>query len=66
MSKFDKEATEYDEVKQETPLAWLLTIDDRNIWLPKSQCEIDPDNNKDPLGKGLVMIPNWLADQKGI
>lgn len=36
-----KITVEYDEVKAETSLAWLVDFGDVEHWLPKSQCDID-------------------------
>ena len=49
----------YDEIKFETESGWLLSFDENNVWLPKSQCEID-------IGKGRVEVPAWLAIEKGL
>jgi hypothetical protein len=49
----------YDEVEFETESEWLLSFDENNVWLPKSQCEID-------IGRGRVGVPAWLAREKGL
>jgi hypothetical protein len=49
----------YDEIEFETESGWLLSFDDNNVWLPKSQCEID-------IGRGRVEVPAWLAREKGL
>jgi len=48
-----------DEFLRETDAAWYLSIKKEEHWLPKSQCKFD----KDDL---IVMIPNWLAQKKGL
>lgn len=47
-------------LKHETKAAWLVTDGDRDVWLPKSQCELE-------LGKNMtcmVTLPEWLAREK--
>ena len=45
---------------QSTEKAWLVRIDDAEHWIPRSLCfESDISNKK-------LMIPFWLAEQKGI
>ena len=47
-------------LKHETKAAWLISDGDRDVWLPKSQCELE-------LGKNMVCIvtlPEWLAVEK--
>jgi len=44
----------------ETEKAYKFDVgNDEHVWLPKSQCEWDPDNKQ-------VTIPMWLAVDKGI
>lgn len=47
------------ELIHETELAWLMLIEDQEVWLPKSQCEFDEDD-------GTVLVPEWLAVEKGL
>ena len=49
----------YDEIKADKPKAWLVTIDGKDIWLPKSQCTI----NKEGC---IITIPDWLAANNGL
>lgn len=45
---------------RETPDAWLiLTAYDEEVWLPKSQVELDDDES-------VVRVPEWLALEKGL
>ena len=47
-------------LKHETKAAWLVNDGDKDVWLPKSQCEIE-------MGKGtdcIVTLPEWLAKEK--
>jgi len=42
-----------------TDKAWLLKFDNnKNVWLPKSQCNIDIDKHQ-------ITLPSWLAREKG-
>lgn len=50
----------FDEVITQTDLAWrILTDDDEQVWLPKSECELDEDDC-------LAQVPEWLAIEKGL
>jgi hypothetical protein len=50
----------FDEIVLETDKAWLVKVDkDENVWLPKSQCELDEDAK-------TVMVAEWLAIDKGL
>jgi len=49
----------FDEIVTETDAAWLLDVGDDKIWLPKSQCDIDEDDN-------TIEVPEWLAIEKGL
>jgi hypothetical protein len=42
----------------ETERAWLLSIGDEEIWLPKSQCEFE--------GEDQVLVPLWLARKRSL
>lgn len=48
-----------DTLVRETELAWLLAIDGDEVWIAKSQGELDEANSE-------VTIPEWLADEKGL
>lgn len=47
----------------ETPLAYLVRIDDAEHWLPKSECDLISD---DFLEGGEIDVPAWLLDKKGL
>lgn len=47
------------ELEHQTELAWLMTIEDEQVWLPKSQCEWDEN-------EGTILVPEWLAIEKGL
>lgn len=44
-------------VKHETERAWLITDGTKDVWLPKSQCEMDE-------RAGICTMPEWLAKEK--
>ena len=47
--------------KHETKAAWLVNDGDRDIWLPKSQCEVDIAGDNTTC---IVTLPEWLAIEK--
>jgi len=49
----------YDEIIQETDLAWLLRFGDDEVWMPKSRCENDDEER-------LISVPQWLIEEKGL
>ena len=54
-------------IKHQTKKAFLIKVDDREIWLPKSQVKIIEDLYKDNVGGDAttVIIPQWLIKRKG-
>lgn len=46
------------EVRRETDKAWLVFDGAREVWLPKSLVEKNPD--------GTFTLPEWLATEKGM
>lgn len=57
------------EVVTETDKAWLLSLEDTgdNEWFPKSQCELELDDDYgSPHGEGTILVPEWLARDKGL
>lgn len=45
---------------RETSAAWLVeTADGEEVWLPKSQVELDD-------GESVVRVPEWLAIEEGL
>jgi len=46
--------------EKETPKAFMFIIDDKVIWLPKSQVEDIKET------ENVVLIPLWLAKAKGL
>jgi len=47
----------FDDILKETDSAWLLDFGYIEVWLPKSQCEMDEDEN-------TIEVPEWLAIEK--
>jgi len=48
----------------ETEFAFLVTVDgEKDIWIPKSQCELDLGTAK---RSGTLTLPRWLAEDKGL
>lgn len=45
------------EIRNETDLAYRFDAGTRQVWLPKSQCEWDPDAR-------TMAMPTWLAHEK--
>lgn len=52
----------------ETEKAFLLDVGtEENIWVPKSQCEIDvEEDDRLPGTAVIVTLPEWLAEKKGL
>lgn len=48
----------FDEIIRETDMAYLLAIDDEEVWLPKSQCKMTETR--------VAELPEWLAIEKGL
>lgn len=57
MSKPELVDLEVDILKYETPRAYLLIIDGKEVWLPKSQVAYSDDDKK-------ITLPEWLAIEK--
>ena len=57
----DEDTTEvdYDDIEHETDAAVMFLIDNRLVWLPKSQISFD----RDEL---TIELPVWLATEKGL
>ena len=56
---------------RETEKAWLFDADDLPpnsdpVWLPKSQCDWHPDEGEAIGDGGWMLIPDWLAREKGL
>lgn len=48
---------ELEKLVKETDKAWLVCIEGEEMWLPKSQVEIEDE---------IVFIPEWLAKEKDL
>lgn len=44
-------------LKHETAAAYLVNGGDKDVWVPKSQCE---------YSDGELQLPEWLALEKGL
>jgi len=56
---------EVDDVIVETDKAILCLVGKKEVWIPKSQI----DDSSDVQGKGecgTLVIPEWLANEKGL
>ena len=54
------ERIEYEKIITETKKAWLLKIErDVEVWLPKTECEIDTTDN-------TILVPLWIISEKGL
>jgi len=54
------------EIRHETANAWLVHDGHRDVWLPKSQCEVEYHNadGSEAPGTAIVTLPEWLAKAK--
>jgi len=50
---------DYDALLHEGEMAWLIEIDGRQVWLPKSECELDEDD-------GTIEVPKWICDEEDL
>lgn len=53
-------------VLAETPASYLVTDEDVEVWLPKSQVTVEDD---DDVTIGITysfVVPEWIATQKGL
>ena len=50
----------FDEIRQETEAGWLLRFDNKHVWISLNRF------NKIDKEKKIIVIPKWLAIQKGI
>lgn len=62
---------EFDDVLQETKLAWLFDStagdDQGKLWVPKSviQCSV-PEKLEKRCGAGQIDVPAWFAEKEGL
>lgn len=50
------------EIRHETTMAYLVHDGHRDVWLPKSQCEV----HFEPGKPAIATLPEWLAKAKGL
>lgn len=60
MNDYELTIIDFDEIKHQTDNAWLLIIDKKEVWFPKSICQID-----DPK-ENIICVPEWMAIEKGL
>ncbi len=56
-------------VRMETTKAWLIYDGSQEVWIPKSQAEINcdnPDDLWDNRKEKTLTLPEWLAKDKGL
>lgn len=53
------------EVKASTPKAILIEVDGEEHWIPRSQL-LDGTDVDDVGDEGKIVIPKWLADDRGL
>jgi hypothetical protein len=49
------------EIRHETARAFLVHDGHRDVWIPKSQCEVT-----ETSGPSVITLPEWLAKDKGL
>ena len=49
-------------VKHETKAAWLINDGAKDVWIPKSQCEVEIVGT----AAAIATMPEWLAHEKGL
>jgi len=53
-------------MKRETDRAILINDGDHDIWLPKSQCEVEGGQYPEAGETFNLMVADWLAKDKGL
>lgn len=67
MSRRDAEMIEVSVTfKRETDRAVLINDGDKDIWLPKSQIEVDGGEYPEPGEVVDLLVAEWLAKDKGL
>lgn len=70
MSRYEPVEFEGCEVTKETEKAFLIDIEGKPTWIPKSQVhddsEIYDNGPKDKSLDGTLVIPRWLAEEKDL
>lgn len=63
--RYEEVEIEVDNLKAQTEKAGLFVIDGEEVWLPWSQ--IGGGSNVTKNGEsGVICIPRWLAEEKGL
>lgn len=57
---------DFDDLKCQTDLAYLIVIDDEEYWIPKSQVDDKELTGGRFSNKGWLTIPEWLAVEKNL
>ncbi len=65
MSRDNEVQIEDAECVRETDKALLVQVDGLEVWIPKSQLR-DGTELKERGDVGLLVIPEWLAEEKGL
>jgi len=52
---------DYDGIVFETDAAWLLDMAVGEVWVPKSLCSLEEDNDEK-----YCLVPEWMAQEKGL
>jgi hypothetical protein len=53
------------EIRHETANAWLVHDGHRDVWVPKSQCEVVYEHYDGDKGSEVIItLPEWLAKVK--
>jgi hypothetical protein len=60
------EYVDVEEIKKETPAAFLMVIDGEEHWIPKSQMSDPDDYNEGDVNLTDVAISAWIAGEKDI
>lgn len=64
MPNYRNEPVMFDcEVKDETDKAWLLVVDEKEYWVPKSIGQLEH-NGKDV--DDVLLLPTWWAEKEGL
>ena len=62
MPKYNNELVTFDcEVKDSTDKAWLLVIDDKEVWVPKSIGQLEHDGK---IVDDVLLVPTWFAEEE--
>lgn len=61
----------YCKLVRETSAAYLINDGTEEVWVPKSQCEWEPEGNSPQFtalerNHGTMSMPEWLAKDKGL